>query len=57
MPFLYASGSQFDEMFVGVGAKRVRKLFEVIMSLIVVVAYIINSNLGGARELAMHYFS
>jgi len=28
VPFLYASGSQFDEMFVGVGAKRVRKLFE-----------------------------
>ena len=26
--FLYASGSQFIEMFVGVGASRVRKLFE-----------------------------
>ena len=37
VPFLYTSGSQFDEMFVGVGAKRVNILFEVrSMSLIVV---------------------
>ncbi|KZV71647.1 ATP-dependent peptidase [Peniophora sp. CONT] len=28
VPFLFASGSEFDEMFVGVGAKRVRELFE-----------------------------
>lgn len=28
VPFLYAAGSQFDEMYVGVGAKRIRKLFE-----------------------------
>ena len=28
VPFLYASGSQFDEMYVGVGAKRMRKLFK-----------------------------
>jgi len=27
VPFLYISGSQFDEMFVGVGALRVRSLF------------------------------
>lgn len=26
--FLYCTGSNFDEMFVGVGAKRVRELFE-----------------------------
>ena len=26
--FLYCTGSSFDEMFVGVGAKRVRQLFE-----------------------------
>jgi len=26
--FLYVTGSSFDEMFVGVGAKRVRELFK-----------------------------
>jgi ATP-dependent Zn protease len=26
--FIYCTGSDFDEMFVGVGAKRVRELFE-----------------------------
>lgn len=27
MPFFHASGSEFDEIFVGTGAKRVRQLF------------------------------
>ena len=27
VPFFFASGSEFDEMFVGVGANRVRNLF------------------------------
>ena len=27
VPFFYASGSEFEEMFVGVGARRVRDLF------------------------------
>jgi ATP-dependent Zn protease len=27
VPFFYTSGSSFDEMFVGVGARRVREMF------------------------------
>lgn len=32
VPFYYASGSEFDEMFVGVGASRIRNLFSKICS-------------------------
>jgi ATP-dependent metalloprotease len=28
VPFFYASGSEFEEMYVGVGARRIRDLFE-----------------------------
>ena len=28
VPFFYASGAEFDEMFVGVGARRIRDLFK-----------------------------
>lgn len=28
VPFFHASGSEFDEMFVGVGAKRIRDMFK-----------------------------
>ena len=29
VPFIYASASQFNELFVGMGAKRIRELFTV----------------------------
>jgi len=32
VPFLYISGSEFVEMYAGVGASRVRKLFEIAKS-------------------------
>lgn len=34
VPFYYASGSEFDEMFVGVGASRIRNLFSEIFKII-----------------------
>lgn len=30
VPFFYNSGSEFEEMFVGVGARRVRDLFKAV---------------------------
>lgn len=35
VPFYYASGSEFDEMFVGVGASRIRNLFSGISSILI----------------------
>eukprot|EP01132_Coremiostelium_polycephalum_P002659 gene2659-3299_t len=32
VPFLYTTGSSFDEKYIGVGAKRIRELFEVAKS-------------------------
>lgn len=34
VPFYYASGSEFDEMFVGVGASRIRNLFSKSLNLL-----------------------
>ena len=33
VPFFFASGSEFDEMFVGVGASRMRKLFGITINI------------------------
>lgn len=36
VPFYYASGSEFDEMFVGVGASRIRNLFSKFAAYVVI---------------------
>jgi ATP-dependent Zn protease len=33
VPFFHTSGSEFDEMFVGTGARRVRQLFSMFLFL------------------------
>lgn len=35
VPFFHTSGSEFDEMFVGTGARRVRQLFSKFLVLLI----------------------
>lgn len=50
VPFFFVSGSEFDEMFVGVGAARMRKLFEQARKLKPCVVFIDELDaVGGAR--------
>lgn len=50
VPFFFVSGSEFDEMFVGVGASRMRKLFEQARKLRPCVVFIDELDaVGGAR--------
>ena len=51
VPFFYMSGSEFDEMFVGVGAKRVRELFATAKSKAPAIVFIDEIDaLGGKRK-------
>ncbi|XP_072525046.1 ATP-dependent zinc metalloprotease YME1L1b isoform X2 [Salminus brasiliensis] len=59
VPFYYASGSEFDEMFVGVGASRIRNLFREAKSNAPCVVFIDElDSVGGKRiESPMHPYS
>ncbi|XP_078136284.1 ATP-dependent zinc metalloprotease YME1L1-like isoform X2 [Sander vitreus] len=59
VPFYYASGSEFDEMFVGVGASRVRNLFKEAKANAPCVIFIDElDSVGGKRiESPMHPYS
>ncbi|KAL5510852.1 hypothetical protein EMCRGX_G006461 [Ephydatia muelleri] len=59
VPFFFASGSEFDEMFVGVGSARMRKLFEQARRHKPCVVFIDELDaLGGARVAnALHPYS
>ena len=53
VPFLVASGAEFEEMFVGVGARRVRKLFKRAKELAPCVVFIDEIDvIGGDRDAA-----
>lgn len=53
VPFLVASGAEFEEMFVGVGARRVRKLFKRAKELAPCVIFIDEIDvIGGDRDAA-----
>ncbi|XP_056594725.1 ATP-dependent zinc metalloprotease YME1L1 [Triplophysa dalaica] len=59
VPFYYASGSEFDEMFVGVGASRIRNLFKEAKASAPCVVFIDElDSVGGKRiDSPMHPFS
>ncbi|XP_013860872.1 ATP-dependent zinc metalloprotease YME1L1 isoform X2 [Austrofundulus limnaeus] len=59
VPFYYASGSEFDEMFVGIGASRIRKLFKEAKASAPCVIFIDElDSVGGKRiESPMHPYS
>ncbi|XP_077391784.1 ATP-dependent zinc metalloprotease YME1L1-like isoform X2 [Festucalex cinctus] len=59
VPFYYASGSEFDEMFVGVGASRIRNLFREAKTNAPCVVFIDElDSVGGKRiESPMHPYS
>lgn len=50
VPFLFMSGSEFDEMYVGVGAKRVRELFEAAREQAPAIIFIDELDAAGAKR-------
>ncbi|GIX65306.1 ATP-dependent zinc metalloprotease FTSH, putative [Babesia caballi] len=57
VPFIQASGSEFEEMFVGVGARRIRELFKLAKSMSPCIVFIDELDAVGSRRSATDHNS
>ncbi|GBE61878.1 ATP-dependent zinc metalloprotease [Babesia ovata] len=57
VPFIQASGSEFEEMFVGVGARRIRELFKLAKSVAPCIVFIDELDAVGSRRSATDHNS
>lgn len=57
VPFIHASGSEFEEMFVGVGARRIRDLFKTAKSISPCIVFIDELDAVGSRRSSMDHNS
>lgn len=57
VPFIQASGSEFEEMFVGVGARRIRELFKTAKSMAPCIVFIDELDAVGSKRSATDHNS